>query len=119
MNADAIRIYCLSKMAVTESFPFDNNTLVFKVANKMFALLSLERNPLRVSLKCHPERAIELREQFSSIEGAYHMNKVHWNMISLDGEVTKELVLELIDHSYELIVKSLTKKVRAEHKLEL
>ena len=114
MEAEEIRAYCLKKPTCTEGFPFDNNTLVFKGGGKMFALLSLERSPLRISLKCDPERAIELREEFSAIDGAYHMNKTYWNMIDLDGSVPSKLVYELIDHSFDLIISSLSKKKREE-----
>ncbi|MDD2637247.1 MAG: MmcQ/YjbR family DNA-binding protein [Bacteroidales bacterium] len=106
-----MRIYCLSKIAVTECFPFDAETLVFKVANKMFALSALEK-PANIILKCDPERALQLRETYSEIEGAHHMNKKMWNQIALQGNVPDKLIIELIDHSYDLVVSKLPKKHR-------
>ncbi|MDD3687088.1 MAG: MmcQ/YjbR family DNA-binding protein [Bacteroidales bacterium] len=113
MNIEIIRDYCLAKKAVTECFPFDEETLVFKVAGKMFALSALEKNT-NIVLKCDPDRAIELREHYPSITGAYHMNKTMWNQIEIDGSISDEMIMELIDHSYELVVSKLPKKVRAE-----
>jgi predicted DNA-binding protein (MmcQ/YjbR family) len=109
--------YCLSKKGVTEHFPFDEDTLVFKVGGKMFALSSLsqwEKNEPSVNLKCDPERAIELRAEYDAINPGYHMSKVHWNTIAVNGDVPRKLMLELIEHSYELVFKSLTKKAQAE-----
>jgi predicted DNA-binding protein (MmcQ/YjbR family) len=114
MHIEEIRDYCLSKPAVTECFPFDEDTLVFKVAGKMFALSALEKSA-NIVLKCDPERAIRLREEFPEIEGAYHMNKTMWNQISLNGAVQKNLIIELIDHSYYLVVEKMSKKHRAEN----
>lgn len=111
---EQIYTYCGAKKAVTEGFPFGEDVLVFKVAGKMFALLALNEMPLRVNLKCDPERAIELREQYESVLPGYHMNKQQWNTLVLGGELPDALVYELIDHSYDLIVASLTKKKRAE-----
>ncbi len=111
MNVEEIREYCLGKKAVTECFPFDEDTLVFKVAGKMFALSALEK-PANIVLKCDPDRAVELREHYSSITGAYHMNKTMWNQIDIDGSVPHELILELIDHSYDLVVAKLSRKER-------
>ncbi|MCF8230065.1 MAG: MmcQ/YjbR family DNA-binding protein [Bacteroidales bacterium] len=112
MNIEQIREYCLSKKSVTEGFPFDNDTLVFKVANKMFALLSLEKK--RINLKCDPQRAIELREHYDFIIPGYHMNKQQWNTISFEAGIDGGFLMEMIDHSYDLIVASLPKKVQAE-----
>lgn len=117
MNLESIREYCISKKAVTESLPFDNDTLVFKVAGKIFALMSLTGN-FGINLKCNPERAIELREQYAEIIPGYHMNKVHWNTVSLEGNLSDKLILELIDHSYENIIQSLSLKIRKENNLE-
>ncbi len=114
MHIEFFRDYCLSKKAVTESFPFDETTLVFKVAGKMFALASLDSQPLRVNLKCNPERALALRETYENILPGYHMSKKHWNTVILAGSITQDLLVELTDHSYELIVNSLTKKARKE-----
>jgi predicted DNA-binding protein (MmcQ/YjbR family) len=113
MNVEQFREYCLSKKAVTESFPFDEKTLVFKVLGKMFALCGLERQPFQVNLKCDPERAIELREEYESsfIPGS-HMSKKHWNTVSPDGSFSNDFFRELIDHSYNLVVQGMTKKMR-------
>jgi predicted DNA-binding protein (MmcQ/YjbR family) len=110
MNVEDIREYCLSKRGVTESTPFDDVTLVFKVADKMFALLPLDETDLSINLKCDPELAISLREQYPCIKPGYHMNKTHWNTVMIDGSLSKEQILEMIDHSYDLIVSSLSKK---------
>jgi predicted DNA-binding protein (MmcQ/YjbR family) len=113
MNIEEFRDYCLSKKGVTESFPFDEETLVFKVMGKMFALCALERNPNQVNLKCDPERSIELREEYDGlIIPGYHMNKLHWNTVMIEDNVPYDLLLELIDHSYELVVIGLPKKLR-------
>ncbi len=113
MDIEALRQYCLSKKAVTEGLPFGDTVLVFKVAEKMFALMPLDTEGCRVSLKCDPERAIELREQHpDEIMGAYHMSKKHWNMVVGDGTLGDHFVRELVDHSYELVVKSLPKAVK-------
>lgn len=113
MDANQILDYCLAKKGVTESFPFDQETLVMKVGTKMFLLMSLERQPLAIAVKTNPEWSAELREQHPQITGAFHMNKTHWNSVSLDG-LKKELVLKMIDHSYDLVFKSLTKKAKEE-----
>lgn len=117
MNIEKIRNFCLSLPATTEGFPFDNETLVFKV-HKMFALVSLERTPLAINLKCDPERAIELRERYPAITPGYHMNKKHWNTVLLDGSLSETEVLGMIKDSYRLIVESLPKKLQAEINLE-
>ncbi len=113
MNIEEIREYCLSKKGVTEGFPFDDVTLVFKVMNKMFAIISLDGD-LKISLKCDPEKAIQLRERYPEVQAGYHLNKQLWNTLNLTGNLTDKLVWDLIDHSYELIVSSLTKKLRDE-----
>lgn len=115
MNIEEFREYCLSKKGVEETFPFGEDTLVFKVMGKMFALTGLETYPASANLKCDPERAIELREEFDGlIRPGYHMSKVHWNTVELERNMPHELLTELIDHSYNLVVKSLTKKLQAE-----
>lgn len=114
MSVEELREYCLKKKGVEESFPFDNETLVFKVGGKLFALMSLEANPTRVNLKCDPDDAIELRETHSYILPGYHMNKTHWNTVICDGRISKHLLYRLIDHSYELVFNSLTKKQKSE-----
>lgn len=103
MNAEAIRDYCLSLGDVSESFPFDAETLVFKTAGKMFLLLSLDESPLRINVKCNPERALHLRERHSCVLPGYHMNKKHWNTIIIDGTFSSEEIQQEISHSYELI----------------
>ncbi len=115
MNIEAFRIYCLAKKGVTESFPFDEETLVFKVMGKMFALTGLEYNPAKANLKCDPERSVELREEYDGlIYPGYHMSKLHWNTIELERNLPESLIRELIDHSYDLVVAKLTRKVRAQ-----
>lgn len=115
MNIEQFRDYCLSKKGVTESFPFGEETLVFKVMEKMFALAGLDSHPASANLKCDPERAIQLREEYDGlIVPGFHMSKVHWNTVELEKNLPQELVLELIDHSYNLVVKGLTKKLQAE-----
>jgi predicted DNA-binding protein (MmcQ/YjbR family) len=106
--------YAHSKNAVTESTPFGDNVLVYKVGNKMFLLLSLASVPNRVSVKCDPEYAVELREKFNYVIAGYHLNKTHWNTIILENEVNFEFIKEQIDNSYDLIVNSLSKKLRSE-----
>ena len=115
MNIEEFRNYCLTKKGVTESFPFDESTLVFKVMNKMFALCGLEHQPARVNLKCDPERSAELREKYYGlINPGYHMSKLHWNTVELEKDLPNELILDLIEHSYDLVVMGLTRKLRKE-----
>lgn len=111
MNIEEISEYCMLKPGVSEEFPFDENTLVFKVMGKMFALTDL-LDDFSLNLKCDPERAIELREQYPAIQPGYHMNKVHWNTVMMDGSLPQKLVLELIDHSYQLVVDKLPGKLK-------
>lgn len=112
MNVENIREYCLKKKEVTESFPFNDTALVFKVCGKMFALLSLDE-PLSISLKCEPEKAIDLRERYNSVIPGYHFNKKHWNTIYINGLLEDELIREWIDHSWELVVQKLPKADKA------
>jgi predicted DNA-binding protein (MmcQ/YjbR family) len=116
MNIDQLRDYCLSKKEASEDFPFDEDTLVFKVLGKMFALVPLERwerGEPSINLKCNPEYALELREQYESIYAGFHMNKKHWNTVNLNnGELQTKFIFELIDHSYDMVVKGMTKKMR-------
>ena len=117
MNLETYYEYCLSKKGVTEHFPFDEDTLVFKVGGKMFALSSLiqwEKGNPSVNLKCDPERAQELRAEYDAIQPGFHMSKVHWNTITLNEGLSDQFLEELIDHSYELVFKSLTKKLQTE-----
>ena len=113
MNIEEFRQYCLSKKGVTEEFPFGEDTLVYKVMGKMFALTDLV-DALSVNLKCDPEKAIVLREEYPSVLPGYHMNKQHWNTVLIDGSISDNLIKEWIDHSYDLVVKSLTKKQQQE-----
>lgn len=114
MNVEELRELCISKKGVTEEFPFDESTLVFKVMGKMFALVALERLPLQCNLKCDPERAVELREQYDGvIIPGHHMSKTHWNTLFIE-QLPPKLIIELIDHSYDLVVASLTKKLQQE-----
>lgn len=110
MNVEDIRNYCLAKKAVTESTPFDDVTLVFKVAGKMFAIVPLDATDLSITLKCDPEKAISLREKYPAVKPGFHTSKKHWNTILIDGSVDKYLILEWIDHSWDMVVKGLTKK---------
>ena len=105
MNAEEIRTYTLSKEFVEEGFPFGEQTLVFKVNGKIFLLLSLTSQPLQFNAKCDPEKAIELREQYSCIIPGYHMNKKHWNTIIIDNTLSNKQLKELISHSYGLVYK--------------
>ncbi len=117
MNIEEFRDYCLSKKGVTESFPFDEQTLVFKVMGKMFALSGLEQQPSKANLKCDPENYILLREEYDGlITPGFHMSKVHWNTVALEMNIPHQLILELIDHSYDLVVLKLTKKQKEELK---
>lgn len=102
MNIETIRDYCISKKEVTESFPFGDDTLVFKTKGKIFAMGNLE-GELRLNLKCDPVLAIELREKYSSVLPGYHMNKKHWNTLVIDGSVPDKLILSWIDNSYDLV----------------
>jgi len=114
MNIETAREYCIQKKGVTECFPFDESTLVMKVMGKMFALFDLEKAN-SIALKCDPERAIELRERYSGIQGAYHFNKKYWNTVDFDADVNDRLIEQLIDHSYEEVIKKFTKKLRTEY----
>ena len=116
MNIEQIRAYCLNKKGTTEDFPFDADTLVFKVLGKMFALASLKRwecDEAAINLKADPEYSEELRAEYNSIRPGYHMSKKHWNTLYLhEGELKPEFIKTLIDHSYNMVVKGMTKKMR-------
>jgi predicted DNA-binding protein (MmcQ/YjbR family) len=114
MHLEEIRSYCLSKKGVTECFPFDQQTLVFKVLNKMFLLTDIDANPVSVNLKCNPEYAIELREKYDCIQPGYHMNKKLWNTVILNGELSNHEFYKLVDHSYNEVVAKLSKKTQEE-----
>lgn len=114
MNIEEFRTYCLSKKGVEESFPFDEKTLVFKVMGKIFAITGLKHDEFRVNLKCDPDRAIELREEHTAITPGWHMSKKHWNTVYFERELASAFLLELIDHSYDRVIKGLPKKNRIE-----
>ncbi|HTG65150.1 MAG TPA: MmcQ/YjbR family DNA-binding protein [Flavobacterium sp.] len=117
MNLETFYEYCISKKGVTEHFPFDKDTLVFKVGEKMFALSSLrqwESGTPSVNLKCNPDRALELRAQYDAIQPGYHMSKVHWNTVSINSEISDLFLKEMIDHSYVLVFSSLSRKIQNE-----
>lgn len=112
MHLDALRDHCLAKPGTTEDLPFGPNVLVFRVAGKMFALVNLDGPPFSVNLKCDPERALLLREQYDGVTPGYHMNKQHWNTVDLAEDVPGDEIRGLVDHSYDLIVASLPKRER-------
>jgi predicted DNA-binding protein (MmcQ/YjbR family) len=113
MDIETFRNYCLAQKGVIESFPFDEVTLVFKVVNKMFALTSLDETDFKVNLKCAPEYAEALREQYDAIQPGWHMNKKHWNTVDFSASLDNKLLYELIDMSYNLAVKGLKKNEKA------
>ena len=117
MNIQQLYEFCQSKKGVTEHFPFDEDTLVFKVGGKMFCLTSLKQWELQepsLNLKCDPELAIELRANYEAIEPGYHMSKLHWNTVNFNSDVNDVMMCKLINDSYDLIFKSLTKKIQLE-----
>ncbi len=114
MDIEVAREYCLSKKGVTECLPFDDYSLVLKVMDKMFALIDLE-GANKIALKCDPAYALELRERYSAVEGAYHFNKKYWNQVLFDRDADDKLILHLIDHSYEEVLKKFTQKLRIEY----
>ena len=116
LHLDELRNHCLAKPAVTESFPFDASTLVFKVAGKMFALCDVD-DFTGINVKCDPDHALDLRERYAAVAPGYHMNKQHWNTVAVDSDASRADLLRWVDDSYALIVAPLTKKVRAEHGL--
>ncbi|MGK0389111.1 MAG: putative DNA-binding protein (MmcQ/YjbR family) [Maribacter sp.] len=109
MNIEDFHHYCLSKKGVEETFPFDDVTLVFKVMGKIFALIGLNSEEFKVNLKCDPERSIELREEYEEILPGWHMSKKHWNTVIFEGTLDNKMLMELIDHSYDLVVSKLKK----------
>lgn len=114
MNIEELREYCLNLKGTTECFPFDEITLVIKVQGKMFALIPLDNPETQITLKCDPERAIVLREEFSAIIPAWHFNKKYWNTVMIDPSISRASLCELIHHSYDLVVAGLPKKLREE-----
>jgi predicted DNA-binding protein (MmcQ/YjbR family) len=117
MNLETFYEFCLSKKGVTEHFPFDHDTLVFKVGGKMFCLTSLkawESGTPKANLKCDPNKALELRAEYEAVRPGYHMSKVHWNSVDFNLDVSDKMVFELVNHSYDLVFKSLTKIIQNE-----
>ena len=117
MDAEKLREYCLQKPSTEESFPFGEETLVFKVAGKMFLLMSLEANPLQFNVKCEPSVAEELRGKYSCVKPGYHMNKQHWNTIICENTVSEQVMLGWVDDSYRHVVGSLSIKIREKLKI--
>jgi predicted DNA-binding protein (MmcQ/YjbR family) len=113
MDLIAFRTYCLEKKGTSEDFPFDEVTLALRVGGKIFALTGLDAERFQVNLKCEPEYAVELREQYPEVQPGYHMNKKHWNTVDFEGSLPESLLRRLIDHSYEQTVKTLKKAERA------
>jgi predicted DNA-binding protein (MmcQ/YjbR family) len=114
MNAGELRDWCLGLTGAVEEFPFTPEHSVFKVAGKMFALSALRRTPLEVSVKCEPDLAIGLRDSYAAIRPGYHLNKRHWNTITLDGSLPDQLVRDFIEDSYDLVVSALPKSTQAQ-----
>ncbi|MEO7984327.1 MAG: MmcQ/YjbR family DNA-binding protein [Bacteroidota bacterium] len=110
MNIEMLRDYCLAKPGTEEAMPFGPTTIVYKVGGKIFLLTALDSDDLRFNVKCDPDKAIELREEFTCVLPGYHMNKKHWNTILVDGSASSKQLKEWIDHSYELVAGSLPKK---------
>ncbi len=117
MDIEAYRLYCLAKPATTEDLPFDEDTLVFKVAGKMFALCSISSYSNGINLKCDPEVAMELREQYPQVRPGYHMHKSHWNTVLPEDGLPDSLIQQWIDDSYALVVAKMSKKLRQEFSL--
>lgn len=114
MTQEQIESIFMKKPASTKEFPFGDDTMVFKVMNKMFGLIFLKKSPLNINLKCDPNDAIAYREIYECVNPGYHMNKKHWNTITLDGTISVEIVKDMVDESYDLVVSKLTKKQKEE-----
>lgn len=114
MNIERLRDYCLTKPGVTESFPFGDTTLVFKVGGKVFLLADTEQQPLTIAVKCDPEKAVELRDQYDAVQPGYHLNKKHWNSITTGSGLRDTDVYAWIDHSYDLVYSGLPKMIRVQ-----
>jgi predicted DNA-binding protein (MmcQ/YjbR family) len=112
MDAAELRRWCLAQAGAVEDFPFGPEHSVFKVGGKMFALSALDRAPLEVSVKCEPELAVQLRDGYDAIRPGYHLNKRHWNTITLDGSLSDQLVRDLVEDSYDLVVDALPRRTR-------
>jgi len=115
MNAENIRDFCLSLKNTTESFPFDEVSLVFKVENKMYLLISLDAEELNIAVKCDTEHVEDLRDRYSAVEPAYHFNKKHWNNIYLNRDMPEDEIKQWILHSYHEVIKKLPKKIREQY----
>jgi len=113
MDIEGFREHCISKKGVTEELPFDNETLVFKVLGKMFALTNLDQFD-SINLKCDPNQALQLREKYLAVQPGYHMNKQHWNTVIMDGSIADSMIKKWIDHSYNLVVAKLPKPLQEE-----
>ncbi len=113
MHVELLRNHCISKRAVEETFPFDEQTLVFKVAGKMFCLIGLD-NPVSCNLKCDPEKSIELRATYAAVQPGWHMDKNHWNTIHFNQDLPDADILQWVDHYYDLVVQKLSKKLKIE-----
>lgn len=117
MNHDIIREYCLQKKATTFDFPFDEEVMACRVAGKIFVLMSILEFPVTINVKCDPEKAIDLRERYEAVKPGYHQNKKHWNTVTCDGSLTDSDIFSFIDHSYEMVLQSIPKKLRNEIQL--
>jgi predicted DNA-binding protein (MmcQ/YjbR family) len=113
MDTMEFREYCLRKRDVTEGMPFGETVLVFKVAGKMFALMSLDEVPATANLKCDPDLALDLRDRYEQVRPGYHMNKKHWNTVEMEGGIPEAELRKMIDHSYDLVVQSLPRASRS------
>lgn len=116
MNHEELRLYCLSLPDVTEDFPFDASVLVFRVGQKIFALTNVDARPVSVNLKCEPERALELRATYACVQPGWHMNKKHWNTVTFDGSVSRDTLVDWINHSWDRVVATLPAAQRAKLK---
>ena len=114
MNVEDFRLYCLAKAGTAEDLPFDEVTLTFKVGGKIFAITGLDNEVFEVNLKCDPDLAIQLREKYDGVRPGFHMNKKHWNTVSFESDISESALLEMVDHSYDLVFKGLPKKTRLE-----
>jgi len=112
MDLEELREYCLSKVGATESMPFGEGVLVFKVAGKIFALAALDEIPATVNLKCDPDLTLELRDRYEQVQPGYHMNKKHWNTVEIDSGIPEAELRKMIEHSYDLVVRALPKAQR-------
>ena len=110
MNLEEIRAYCLQKKGASIDFPFDDVTMVIKVGGNMFILIAIDSDPLWINLKCEPFIAEDLRERYNAVTPGYHMNKRHWNTVSMDNTIPDDIIKEMIDDSYELVFSKLSKK---------